>query len=79
MNKIDKYINKLIPKERVSLLEILEQIQNGDMSGLDIKKLKRYDNYFRVRKGKTRVIFHLDVNGQPIIERVERRSDNTYR
>jgi mRNA-degrading endonuclease RelE of RelBE toxin-antitoxin system len=78
MNKIDKYIRKLLPKERQSLLGILEQIRDGDMSGLDIKKLKGYDNYFRVRKGKTRIIFHLDINDQPVVERVERRSDTTY-
>jgi mRNA-degrading endonuclease RelE of RelBE toxin-antitoxin system len=78
MNKIDKYLKKLNPKDRASIIEILEQITSGDISGLDIKKLKGYDNYFRVRKGKTRIIFHLDINGLPIIERIERRSDTTY-
>lgn len=78
MNKIDKYTKKLGKNERVAILEILEQIQEGIISGLDIKKLKGYDNYFRVRKGKTRIIFHLDINGQPVIKRVERRGDNTY-
>ena len=78
MNKIDKYIKRLRPKERVDILEILEQIQAGLLLGLDIKKLKGYDNYFRVRKGKTRIIFHLDKSGQPVINRVERRGENTY-
>lgn len=78
MNKIDKYIKKLIPKEREAMLDVLERIKHGILADLDIKKLKGYDNYFRVRKGKTRIIFHLDINGQPVIKRVERRGDNTY-
>ena len=78
MNKLDKYLKKLLPKERESLIEVIEQIESGITSGLDMKKLKGYDNYFRIRKGNTRIIFHLDRNGRPIIERNERRSDNTY-
>ncbi len=60
------------------MLDVLERIKHGILADLDIKKLKGYDNYFRVRKGKTRIIFHLDINGQPVIKRVERRGDNTY-
>jgi len=78
MNKVDKFIKKCQPKERVSLLEDLEQIRRGDMSGFDIKKLGGYDNYFRIRKGKTRIFFRLDINGLPIIEGIEYRGDNTY-
>lgn len=78
MNKCDKYLKKLLPKERDVIITILEQIQKRNMKGLDIKKLKGYDNYFRVRKGNTRIIFHLDINGVPIIEGIERRRDTTY-
>lgn len=78
MNKIDKYIKKLGKEDRAAILEILEQIHEGIFSGLDIRKLKGYDNCFRVRKGKTRIIFNLDRNDQPVIKRVERRGDNTY-
>ncbi len=78
MNKIDKYLKKLTSKERVDLLDILLKIKSGDISGLDIKKLKGYENYFRVRKGNTRILFHLDINGNGIIEEVVRRSDTTY-
>ena len=78
MNKIDKYIRKLSPKDRSAILEILEQLSQGVIPGLDLKKLKGYENRFRVRKGTTRIIFHLDFNSHPIIESVERRNDNTY-
>ncbi|MDE1975130.1 MAG: hypothetical protein KGI49_01315 [Patescibacteria group bacterium] len=79
MNKTDKYIKKLPPKKREEILEILRRIKEGIMAGLDFKKLKGYDNYFRVRKGDTRIIFHLDINGQPEIRSVGNKDDNTYR
>lgn len=79
MNKIDKYIKKLIPKEREAMLDVLERIKHGILADLDMKKLKGYANLFRVRKGKTRFIFHLDINGSPVIDDVDRRGDNTYK
>jgi len=78
MNKIDKYLKKLLPKERQAIIEIIEQINSGIISGLDFKKLKGYDNFFRIRKGETRIIFHFDRNGQLIVSRIERRNDKTY-
>lgn len=78
MNKSDKFLKKCTSKERTQLIEILTSISKGDLSGLDIKKLKGYDNYFRVRKGSIRIIFHLDINGIPMIQTIERRNDTTY-
>lgn len=78
MNKSHKYIRKLSPHERDVLQQIIEKIKSGDVFGLDIKKLKGYNNSFRVRKGKHRIIFHLDMNGMTIIDDVVRRDDNTY-
>ena len=78
MNKIDKYLKKLTAEERAAVLEVLTKIKKGDLSGLDIKKLKGYDNYFRVRKGKSRILFHLDIQGEVVIQRIVRRNDTTY-
>lgn len=78
MNKLGKYLKKSNQKERTAILDVLEQLSKGNMVGLDLKKLKGYDNYFRARKGKTRIIFHLDVNGKPVIQSIEKRDDNTY-
>ncbi|MBU6231908.1 MAG: hypothetical protein KGI45_02145 [Patescibacteria group bacterium] len=79
MNKSDKYLQKLPEKEREAILGILRQIMGGDLSSLDLKKIKGYDNYFRVRKGHTRIIFHLDRNGIPEIRHIGRKDDNTYK
>jgi len=78
MNKIHKYLDKLLPKERDLIIEIVAQIERGDMSNLDIKKLKGYFNIYRVRKGKTRILFHFDAMGRTAIDSISRRSDNTY-
>lgn len=78
MNKIHKYLDKLQPKERDLIIEIVAQIERGDMSNLDVKKLKGYFNSYRVRKGKTRILFHFDAMGRTAIDSISRRSDNTY-
>jgi len=78
MNKIQKYLKKLPTRELTGVLEVIDQIIAGHISGLDIKKLRGFENRFRARKGKTRIIFHFDVNGTPVIDEVVRRDDNTY-
>ncbi len=78
MNKIDKYLDKLLPKERSSILEIMAKIEGGDTDNLDIKKLKGYNNYYRARVGKTRILFFFDTNGHPRLDKIVRRDDNTY-
>ena len=57
MDKIEKALQKLSHKERLALKELLEKLYSGKTKGLDIAKLKGYDNIFRVRKGKMRIIF----------------------
>ena len=78
MNKNDKFIKKLSRNERAILLATLQQIERGHVMGLNIKKLKGYDNYFRVRKGKVRIIFNLDINGKIVVKQIGWRNDNTY-
>jgi mRNA-degrading endonuclease RelE of RelBE toxin-antitoxin system len=78
MNKIDKYLHKLPPKEREMLNILIDQIECCDLINLDIKKLKGYFNSYRVRKGNTRIIFHFDAIGRAIIDSIQRRSDNMY-
>ena len=77
MNKIDKFLKKLPPKERDEILGTLLVIKTGVFTGMDIKKMKGEINIYRVRKGKTRIIF--EMNGTDIrIIFVEFRNDNTY-
>lgn len=77
MDKIIKFLNKLSDKERNNLDQIISRVSAGDLSGLDVKKLKGERNIFRVRKGDLRVIFQKAHNSIVVIA-VGRRSDTTY-
>ena len=78
MNKIDKFLIKLLPKERNEILNVLSVIMSGSFEGMDIKKLKGEKDIYRVRKGRIRIIFQTN-NSEMRILSVEFKSDNTYR
>jgi len=77
MDKIVKALQKLNAKEKEKLQEILFLIKQGDLQGLDIKKLTGRDDIYRVRKGDIRVIFRKIKNEIKVLA-VERRTDTTY-
>ena len=77
MNKIDKFLNKLSVRERDETLEWMERIKRRDFEGLHIKKLKGFDNLYRVRIGKIRIIFYWKDTIIEIVK-IDRRNDNTY-
>lgn len=79
VDRIDKALSKMSTKERAQILSILESINKGDVASLDLKKLKGFDNTFRVRKGRYRIIFYMKDKTDIRIIDVERRTDTTYR
>ncbi len=79
MDKIKKALQKLTPKERKWVKEILRQLDAGQKMNLDIKKLKGRDDIFRVRKGDIRIIYRVDANGKLFILTIEKRKENTYK
>ena len=60
MDGIAKALQKLSPKERRWVKEILERLQKGNLAGLDVKKLKGRDDIFRIRKGDNRIIYRAE-------------------
>ena len=78
MDKIDRELRKLNPKERLLVKSILEKIKITDIYNLDLKKLKGRDDIFRVRKGKIRIIYR-KVENNILVLAIERRNDNTYK
>lgn len=78
MDKISKALKRLSLKERRQIKEFLLKIENGDFTGLDVKKLKDQEDIFRVRKGDLRIIFQRK-NGIITILTIERRSEDTYK
>ncbi len=51
----EKYINKNNFKD--DLEKIIEDISKNELSSYIVVKLKWYDNYFRIRKWKIRIVF----------------------
>ncbi len=78
MDKINKALKKLNKKEKITIKEILINIENENTKNLDIKKLKSRDDIFRVRKGRIRIIFHKKKENISILS-IEKRTDQTYK
>lgn len=79
MDKIEKALKKLSDKEREITKFILSSLLEGEIKGLDIKKLKGREDIFRARKEKLRVIYKIDKDKKVFILAIERRSENTYK
>ncbi len=79
MDKISKALAKLTEKEKEAIAEIFVKIKAGKIAGLDLKKLKGYDDIYRVRFGKWRVIYRTEKGNKIFLVWFERRSDNTYK
>jgi len=77
MQKIEKLLDKLNKKERMSLLEAIKSLFSETAERLDVKKIKS-TNFYRLRTGRFRIIFHR--NGEKIIiDDIRIRNENTYK
>lgn len=78
MDKIEKALCRLTPKERERIKKILEKLNFGDFKNLDIKKLKGREDVFRVRKSDIRIIYQV-IKKEISILTIERRRERTYK
>ena len=78
MDRIDKALRRLTPKEKGHVKELAKTLQLGRFSGLNIKKLKIGNDIFRVRKGRIRIIYQVRDN-QIFILKITFRKEDTYR
>ena len=78
MDKVVKFLKRLSTDERVLVENVLVQIKKGDLSGLDVRKLKGVGNLFRVRQGSIRIILKKEKATYTIIF-IERRGKDTYK
>ena len=62
MPNLKKLLSKFNKAERRAIESLIESIVSFNWRGLDVKKLKGYENIFRVRKGKLRIIFSYNKN-----------------
>lgn len=78
MPNLSQLLSKFDKEERRALVPLIEAIISLNWQNLDIKKLKGYQNIFRVRKGKIRVVFAKNKKDISILV-IERRREDTYK
>lgn len=79
MDKIEKLLRKISQSDRKRLLKIIDKLLSGEKTDLDIKKLKG-NEFYRLRSGRFRVIFHYEGMGKEIIiDSIRLRNENTYK
>jgi len=78
MPNLKKLLSKFDKEERKITEFLIEKIISLNWRNLNIKKLKGYQDIFRVRKGKIRIIFSKDKREIYIIS-IERRCEDTYK
>lgn len=77
-DRVTKELAKFTSKERALVKEILTQIKQNDLKGLQITKLKGQQDIFSVRKGRIRIIYRQNSKIFNVLV-IERRSEKTYR
>ena len=77
MPTLKKLLAKFNRTERKILEVLIDKVTSLDWHELDIKKLKGYQDIFRLRKRKIRIIFTKERKHISIIA-IERRSEKTY-
>ena len=79
MDKIEKLFRRITKKERKQLVEIIILLDKRDYARLDVIKITS-TNFYRVRSGRFRIIFHKDFRTkEPIIDNITLRNEKTYR
>ncbi len=78
MDKLEKALAKLRYDERDAVMQLIRRVVAGRFKGLDLKKLRGYDDIYRVRNGRIRIIFRKN-KGKPVLLQISRRSEKTYR
>lgn len=77
-DRIEKFLAKLNKKESETYRDIVKAILSNNFDMYDVKKMSGYSNIFRIRKGRLRIIFKKDDEGNEILH-VGNRDENTYR
>ena len=78
MDKVDKALKKLVPKEKERIKNIIKALQSGRFDNLDIKKLKGREDIFRIRSGNLRIIYQIR-DGKVFILKLGYKQEDTYK
>lgn len=77
MDKTDKFLKKLNGSESVRVINAITGILAGKIDNYDIKKLKGYQDVYRIRIGAIRIIYRQLSDDIEVLD-VGRRSEKTY-
>ena len=77
MDRTEKFLNSINRKQRILIENKISLLIKREINGLDIKKIKGTD-FFRMRVGKIRIIFHYKKSNF-VLEFVGRRNDKIYK
>lgn len=77
-DKLQKFLSKLNYKDLLLAQELIAKILVRDFSNLDMKPLKGHKDFFRIRKGRLRLIFYMKNNNVTIYH-LSNRDDQTYK
>lgn len=58
--KVSKVLSRLPEKLRNNIIKKLKVLEEEFSYSLDIKKLKGYQNHYRLRVGELRILFYLE-------------------
>jgi len=78
MPSVKKLLSKFSREEREKLELFIKAINSLNWRNLDVKKLKGYQNIFRVRRGKIRIVFTKNKKDISILS-IDRRHENIYK
>ena len=78
MRDREKLLRKISKKERQALLAITDILLGKNHKGLSIKKLSGSD-FYRLRKGTFRIIFHYNEHSDVVIDSIRLRKEDTYK
>ncbi len=79
MDRIEKVLRALTPKQKLAMSLLLEQLKRDHMLVPGLKKLMGKAGYFRVRMGAYRIIFIVHKDKTIEIMRIVKRDENTYK
>ncbi len=77
MDKVEKFLRKIGKAEALRVRAILVQIENNDLTNMDVSKLRGESHCYRVRTGDKRIKFVKTRHGN-LVYHVGFRNDNTY-
>jgi len=77
MDEIEKLFRKISQKDRNFLQSLIDDLLSKNKN-LNIKKLKGSD-FYRLRKGKFRIIFHYGSTREINIDSIRMCGENTYK